>query len=180
MKLKKKKCLIHHFKVCIRKYCGSVSQRRELPEARKKIEHFHAQRRSTAAVPVWWLLCVLLPEQKGNSCVLFPHFIVVHCQCGGWMVIVLLCWFRSFPSPFLMHSCRGLDILICCWMGFQRSPWPRVTQAWNRWQNWGLNTYKFKNTNKHKTHIFHERLTCQITAVTCVLPTRAASHQHVK
>lgn len=108
--------------------------------------------------------------EEGKGLWPFLSLPAVHCQCAGWMETLLLCWCRNLPSPFLVHSCRGWDIPICCWVGCQRSCW---LQVWNRWSSCSLYTYRLKKT--HRTTIFHERLTCQITAVTCTLPTRAAS-----
>lgn len=89
-----------------------MSQKWELLEAGRKAEHFQGQRRNTAAVPAWWLLCVLLPKQEEKGYGLFSHFMwsIASVEAG---------WRLSFSagaeaSPHL--SCRGQGIPVYHWI----------------------------------------------------------------
>lgn len=114
----------------------SASQKQELLEARRKAENFQGQRRKTAAVPAWLVLCALLPEQKEKVYGLFSHFLqsITSVEAG---------WRLSFSdgaeaSPHL--SCRDQGIPICHRISCPEWPVPETGDR----------------TAAHKAHISHE------------------------
>lgn len=151
------------FEVHVREHCGSVSQKWELLEARRKVEHFQGQRRNTAAVPAWRLPCVLLREQKEKGYGFFSHFMqsIASVEAG---------WRLSFSagaeaSPHL--SFRGQDIPVCHWTGCPERPVPGTGGR--------AATCTTRGLKKPQTSRFSLRLTCRSIAVVCALPTRATS-----